>query len=415
MKKIGVLIVFFSSLYVLPITHAVVTVPIADLVGQPLQNIYPDQSIDQAYAQLPLCGGTIKNDLNCLRIHQLLFNEMVEIIAEKNDEIMVRIPHLFYLTPNDTQRHDTYWMLKKAVTPLPLLNQHNIPLNTFPINYSYAYPAQLSNQNLIVLVEPWYDKITRMTFSAGTQFVAAAHSMNHDHVCIKRYNPLLRINQIVPIPKKLTFTSSYPQKPQQCIDLFLSILHRWIQTNEGDVSYVLGGCSFTHRSNRPFAHKTNIYNNKHLSFYTRRYDTSPKNGYDCSGLIAKSAQLAGIPYFFKNTFTVAQCLTEIRSNTSLHDGDIIWIPGHVMVVSNIKKNLLIEARSYQHGYGIVHEIALNKVFKNINTYQDLLDCYFNKKELTRLDRHNNPQDTFKQMKILSLASCWTLDIKKDAL
>src|SRR5205814_4688733 len=124
--------------------------------------------------------------------------------------------------------------------------------------------------------------------------------------------------------------------------------------------------------------------NGDYSFYEHERDTqSPKNGFDCSGVILRAAQIAGIPYFCKNTTTIAQCLTPLKSEQQLREGDLILIKGHVMIVSDITKNLLIEARSYGHGYGKLHEISIDQVFEGIETYKDLCDAYYEKKVVKR--------------------------------
>src|SRR5579872_3052169 len=48
---------------------AVISVPIADLLGQPAHNIYPEQSSDKSYNMLPVCGEK-NNGYACPRLHQ---------------------------------------------------------------------------------------------------------------------------------------------------------------------------------------------------------------------------------------------------------------------------------------------------------------------------------------------------------
>ena len=58
---------------------AVVLVPVADLVGDPLGSLGPAAGL---YHQLPVCGGK-QHVKSCKRIHQLLFNEIVDIIKRE--------------------------------------------------------------------------------------------------------------------------------------------------------------------------------------------------------------------------------------------------------------------------------------------------------------------------------------------
>jgi hypothetical protein len=132
----------------------------------------------------------------------------------------------------------------------------------------------------------------------------------------------------------------------------------------------------------------------------------PQPGLDCAGLIARAAHLAGIPYFYKNSLTIAKHLAPLNKKETISEGDIIWLPGHVMVVSSLKDNLLVEARHYSHGYGKVHEIPLSHQFKNINSYEQLAAHFFNKKPLQRLDKSGKVVQVLPDFKILKLASVW---------
>jgi hypothetical protein len=116
--------------------------------------------------------------------------------------------------------------------------------------------------------------------------------------------------------------------------------------------------------------------------------------------------LAGIPYFYKNSLTIAKHLAPLNKKETISEGDIIWLPGHVMVVSSLKDNLLVEARHYSHGYGKVHEIPLSHQFKNINSYEQLAAHFFNKKPLQRLDKSGKVVQVLPDFKILKLASVW---------
>lgn len=66
----------------------------------------------------------------------------------------------------------------------------------------------------------------------------------------------------------------------------------------------------------------------------------------------------------------------------MENGDLIWTPGHVMIINNLKNNTLVEARGYSSGYGCVHKITLDKVFAEINTYDDLIKYYYANKKIT---------------------------------
>ena len=116
--------------------------------------------------------------------------------------------------------------------------------------------------------------------------------------------------------------------------------------------------------------------------------------------------MSGIPYFLKNTTTLERVLKPLTPEETLREGDLIKITGHVMVVADLENNTLIEARGYQDGYGKVHEIALPLVFKGINSYQDLLDAYYAKKTLIRLNSDGKESQIFPTFNLLRLESAW---------
>ncbi|MGB8367272.1 MAG: hypothetical protein WCD44_02830, partial [Candidatus Babeliales bacterium] len=156
------------------------------------------------------------------------------------------------------------------------------------------------------------------------------------------------------------------------------------------IPYVWGGFSFT--------------STKKISSFSLKNEkiVSPKTGFDCAGIIARSAQICNIPYFYKNTTTIKQFLSPITHINNLMPGDIIWIPGHVMVIADLKNNTLIEARGYNHGYGKIHEIPLSEEFKGISTYKELFNIYQNKKTITRLDHKGNEQEKINNLLLLRL-------------
>ncbi len=71
-----------------------------------------------------------------------------------------------------------------------------------------------------------------------------------------------------------------------------------------------------------------------------------------------------------------------------------------MAVSNTKEHRLVEARSYSHGYGIVQEIYLCIVFKDIKTYDDLLQAFKTKTKIQRLDSSGVVRDTISDLKLI---------------
>jgi len=206
------------------------------------------------------------------------------------------------------------------------------------------------------------------------------------------------------IPKNLVCRSSDLQTNKDRRALFVQLLKKWAHPGNGFIPYVWGGCSFVNIYTTDFK-KHELNNN--LSYYARdEIKSCPKNGCDCSGLIARVAQACGIPYFFKNTTTMVTKLEALQKTDILQDGDLMWMPGHVLAVASVKDNTIIEARSYGSGFGKIHELPLNQVFKNINSYDDLLRSYFANKPLGLLNKDKEVKSTLTSYKLLKLASVW---------
>jgi hypothetical protein len=404
---------------------AVINVPIADLIGQPISTIRPHESIESAYNSIAFCGGQTNSIYSCPRLHQLLYNEIVEVIENKktnnDDEICISISHAYYLVPSSSTPQTHYWTLKKNVTLLDDLIQHNIPINHLPdpINFSDTDHLALNNANIITLTEPHYDSTLHTTFSAGTRFVripspptcpsklerSRKKRTSTISVFAIDYKTLKEHHIKIPLNKCMVTD----QTKTQCnrITDYVNILKKWAHQKQGCIPYTWGGTSFTYTTQGNFKEVACQTNNSDYSFYEYDKNTHPiKSGFDCSGVIARATQICGIPYFCKNTATIPHCLTELQQDQTLSPGDLILIRGHVMVVSDITKNLLIEARSYGHGYGKLHEIPLNQVFEGIENYKDLTDAFSNKTVIKRKDKQGKVRDTFTNLQLFCINSVW---------
>ena len=135
---------------------AVCSVPVADLVGEPLSENF--------YKHLPING----DDQAVKRIGQLLFNEIVEIIDENEKEAHIQVLNHFYCTYTDKQPRTEYWTLKKNLTPISEIEDLNVLSQ--PLSYK-----QKNNQpaHLITLQKPFFDYKNHRLYSAGTRFLCS--------------------------------------------------------------------------------------------------------------------------------------------------------------------------------------------------------------------------------------------------
>jgi cell wall-associated NlpC family hydrolase len=331
---------------------------------------------------------------------QLLFNECIDIIKEHEDKVFIAITHAFHIPVHQPhQRITHYWTEKKNIQLLETLPQQ--ALTTLPPEINFAN-KQENTSIVFTLTRPWYDSKTKQTYSAGTRFVMYGQSKNKYHIMFWDFQNSRLIKSHIPIHYGILQTQTDPKKRQQ---QFVQIARSWADQSYGIIPYVLGGCSFTQKIQ---SYNPNIIKNE--PHYTYVEDASlsqqPINGFDCAGLVLRAAQCCGMPYFYKNTTTLAHFLQPLKAGEIIEEGDLIWIPGHVMIVSDLKKNLLIESRSFYHGYGKVQEIPLSEEFKEMHTYNDLKHAFLNQKQLHRLNVRGEIIQTITNFKILKLASIW---------
>lgn len=367
---------------------ALVIVPIADLVGDPLYDANKRIPAEQLYKDIPY--SATPND-GCKRLHQLLYNETVTVLDEKNDEVLVDITSAFYLIRSNRGRLTRYWTLKKNIRLYSEFKSQN-DLERIPMPVDCTNPDSVKPAPLIVtLKKPWTDPTSKRTFSVGTRFIKDTSQKEipqaipvflYDSYTTNFYTSNIPRNLLMPEP---------PADQTARIAMCVNLMREWINES-GFIPYVLGGCSYTMRYNNDAITKTTqkMSDGTLATLYTRKPTEYPASGCDCSGLILRAAQMCNIPYFIKNSLTAAYTLADIKQGEKLAVGDLIYIPGHIMVVADLVKNTVIEARSYDHGYGRIQEIALNKVFKNINTFADLELIYFGYNYPNNTDTKSRP-------------------------
>lgn len=518
-KAFAILIVLVSN-QLLQAELAVIIKPVIDFTYLP---ITPNQKV-------PICPVKVGDDaISCPRIHQGLFNEIVDIIRTENQQVLVAVKNCYFQTNQNLEKQAQFWTSSKNLLPLRDLGtqQSQIPA---PIDYNQ--PNSLYNEQVITLIAPYHSTTTDQIYSAGTRFILVPDSYNnsaiaiHDIQCehdsenfsnsnsnsidqpntsnlssapetgnhknniishyqVYIYDPSLNKIIIDQIDQKLCLKLSEDLLDfdhQQHRQLFVTILKQWlnhpIQLSAGPftieelttnnskhqltshnkikssnssnnkpnskskkivstsnsnskshkslgskntvikryiqprpiapfIPYVWGGCSYTTLCTDPYFQLKTVRSKYRPHAKPRRYfeyptcHTQPYNGFDCAGLILRAAQASGIPYFYKNTATILQNLEPLQPEDQIANGDLIWLPAHIMVISDVEQNLCIEARHYAQGYGKVHETSIHKIFKDINNYQDLREAHFSQNLIDRLNRHQKSAQKVK-IKILKL-------------
>lgn len=380
---------------------AIIISPVADCVNEPmsaLQRKVPSLT----YQNMPICArGT---SYICPRIHQLLFNQQITVLEEVKNEVKVRVPHMYFQIPGTTEKFNIFWLQKKDIVLVEDLKKKNIQLDFFPsLIEQITGKKNKPTPTTITLIVPFFDHVNRRLFSAGTKFVTAKKQPSSStHIKAYAFNPKTYTIEYLNIPKKnVIATNKLTQNEHQM--MFVRILKKWTQA-PGSFPYVWGGCSLG------FNYKKHAIHKKYLLGKEYYHVPCPKNypfmGVDCSGMIWLAAYISGLPFPYKNSATIKQNLRHLAPHEKIEAGDILWIPGHVMVVADIKHNTLFEARHYSAGYGKLHELPLASMFKDISTYQDLQLTWQYKKPLALLNSKQCVSHTIKDFAILKLSSIW---------
>lgn len=357
-------------------------VPVIDLIGKSVD-------YEQPYADKP-------GDNYCTRLSQLLFNEQVEIISKTHTKLKVKVEHIYYTTGIHKTKQMVYIVDKKSIMPFSDISKTDVA--KVPATISFE-KKQKDNQTIITLLLPFTNPETDLIYSAGTRFVKTALQKKKKIISVYCFNPETKLFEIIHIPHSVCLEKQPKTNPEKR-KLFLTILRKWIPKN-GYIPYVFGGFSI----GNPL--KTNIFHGKKIGSATAYQRSEANNqvvkyGIDCSQLIARAAQIAGIDYYYKNTSTLRQELTPVKHNEPIQNGDILVWSGHTCIVSDVKKGLLIEARGYDHGYGIVQEIPLSEQFQGITTFKELQKAVHNNKNITRLNKANKKVQTIRDLQIMKL-------------
>ena len=386
--------------------EALIKVPVADMLCTPLGNGII--STVDLYHALPCMGED--GFRGCARVHQCLFNEVVTLLRSYGDEVQVAVKNTFYGHNSTTNEPLTaLWTLESNIVECEQLRDQHIDLNVIPKPIDYRNSTTIFDNNVLTLILPWHDNITNISYSVGTRFtrIPRLDTSTSYAVQLIDFNRYKIVTSFVPRPYGLV---SIPIEKEQALPLFLQILRTWLyyaDQRNGIIPYVWGGSSFVDVYQNNGAYKKQcLYDGQQVSGWFRIDKHRPYAGFDCSGLILRACQIAGIPYFYKNSTLAAQHLPYLCSYEDIMNGDILWIPGHVMIVSNKDNDELIEAAGYHKDYGEVHMLPLSKVFANITTYQQLKEFFLDEKTINILHKNGTIISTDKKIMILKLASLW---------
>jgi cell wall-associated NlpC family hydrolase len=378
--------------------YGVINVPVADLTLYPVEYYSKTLSAEQLFKQLPLSAAQVSSKTSpCVRAHQALFNEVVKIIKTTHDQVCIEIPHLLYGIDPDTQQPlCIFWTLKKWVTPLPHLQKYDHQLQNIP-------PEQRTNNNsVIILTAPFYESQTQTWYSFGTRFVHNAPTDTPEEYGIRLWNYKTNKMVIAQVPKKYSMQETILD-PRQARKHFLTLIHNLLENHKGIIPYVWGGSSFLYPYKKvPASLNAVSFERNEINIWTRKEPYYPHSGFDCSELIWRIAHMCNIAYPYKTTIMAEQFLEKLGPDEFPQEGDLIWLEGHIQIISNLVHNELIEASGYDAGFGKVQRAPLSHIFQDIATYQQLVEAYRKQKKIVRLTNSGTPYKEYSRCAILKL-------------
>lgn len=369
MKRIYLLLVLFAN--AIFCYKAVIVCPVADLVTEPIEPF-----------TLPVAPVNFRDGISCPRLHQALANEVIEVVEEKNNNVKVKALNCFFQTNGSNTKHSTYWTQKTNFVPVSKVNANLLPE---PINFENKKQNQQSKPT-IVLTKPFYCKQTKQTFSAGTRFVTIGN-------LAQVLNPKNLKFISVKIPSEY-YLQEKSRSKEEMLNIFCKTLESW--ATEEYIPYVWGGISFASLCGRKFKKETKGLRR----FYTvEKCNQTVKTGFDCSNVILRAAQIAGMPFYFKNTYTIGQNLKLVEPSKPIPNCAIIIWPGHVIVLTDAKNGTIVEAGDYSYGWGRLHKVKIKDFFKGLKTAKELQNAYNKEKPLLRKNPKGEVVQTIKSFNV----------------
>jgi cell wall-associated NlpC family hydrolase len=372
---------------------AAVIVPVASISTQPLSTFGLSKI---SYDTIPLAPA--KGSWNsCPRTFQLLYNDIVWVVENRNNESRIVVPSVRYTSGNKTCNE--FWINSAQLHPL-------ITIPDAALFIPQQYNPNKNNRtqhNCIILTQPLKDPKTKRTYSAGTRFVyrdktASAYTAY-------AYRPEHHDFVFITIPASSCIESK-ERSHEESRQLFVQLLQQWAHAHPA-IPYVWGGSSYNKQYPDCTYHLDVVLaNGKKLPCYQLATPIYPYSGFDCSGLIMRAAHIAELPYDARNTQTIKQTLSPLAQGEALQAGDIIHIHGHVLCISDVEKNLVIEAGSQERNCtGTVREVHCSKLFEHAATLQDIVNAHHTKRPLKRVDKDGNVLSA-ELITIVTFASIW---------
>lgn len=349
--------------------HAAAEASAAHWIGHKI--VLKDPVVEMGTSVVPKIGDPICPDTpgSCVRAHQGLLSEVCTCVAvrdrgENGDELQVRFDSIIYGFDRETEAPlGNFWMKKAQALLYDELPEHKA--EAVPVSVGVC------DESVVTLIHPWKQ------FSLGTRFKRAEYFDTNNAYAILVPNYDAQSTLIDFVSHRDAWVNNY-RTPQEARAKFVWLLNDAVDSaaeeGEDQVMAYGWGCSSRRRT-----YTQGEFELKDGAWY-RPDNGECHSGYDCSGLAMRLAQIAGVMselgdtdiiFPWKTTGAMKKGMAPVESLDALRAGDFIWIPGHVMIISNKSKCEVIEARGYASGWGCVHRTTLSDLFDGIETWEDL--------------------------------------------
>ena len=392
LKKYFLAIFLFSSFYTPLITRnypamAVCIVPVANCFNEYLSTKFPgatEAQIEDVYKNLLASNEST----GLMRIHQLRFNDIVEVVEEHGCECIVRCNEHFTQNKPDQNIYNTYAFLKKN-----LLFLEDLPGNIqeyLPEPYVWFNGNSFdATRAIVTLTMPFTDEATGVTYSIGTRFklvntnphfvldgTAPFYTLKDTmrDVYILKSNGTIGICAIPCSQSQLDYPMTNEEKESCILDLFFKYTN---YTKKAPTAF--GGNSTTELHTPADYAKTSLElpNGEIVKGFTRPlHNSDVQTGFTMPELNMTINNTCQVPSFFKNTTTMFRLSESLQPDQKIEKLDYIVGTGYMGRVISVEENLIGDIRSYSHHNGIARLTPLSKNFKNIETYADLQRAFF---------------------------------------
>lgn len=346
--------------------QAFVVVPVSNVTGAPLSAL-SEEELAHKYQTMGCSWNTVKDEIP--RIHQVLFNQRVEVTDIRDGLAKITVPNVFAINPKTSplnpfsRQKFSGWMLAQDLVAVDDVLSQSIPSSIDAFNF---VP---SSKHIVALVSPWQNQLDGQIYSIGTRFMRDFND-TQDEFGVLWYDKNQKNFRRAVLARSLCYVQgceSFAQRRAHMVEL----ANRLVDAKDTAIPYVWGGGSV----GLPATGAPELRQDG--GGWVWPSAVMPFMGSDCSYLVVLLSQVFELPYFCKNTTTLACYTAPIAINESVREGDIVWYRvgriGHIMMVSNVERAEFIENQGYINGgAGRLRRGTLTQRFADAKTYAELL-------------------------------------------